>query len=136
MRRSNRSFLSLIVIAAVAASACSGGEAASEKTAPPAGGRGGRGGGGGDVPVTVAPVVQKSMPIVVEGIGSVIAASTVAVRAQITGELTSVHFIEGDDVQKGQLLITLDKRPLEAALHQTEATLERDKANLANAKSM
>src|SRR5437016_14096642 len=105
MRRSNRSFLSLIVIAAVAASACSGGEAASEKTAP-AGGRGGRGGGGGDVPVTVAPVVQKSMPIVVEGIGSVIAASTVAVRAQITGELTSVNFKEGDDVEEGQVPVT------------------------------
>src|SRR5260370_31938588 len=117
-----------------------GGEAASEKTTPPAGastgsGQSGRGAGGGrgagDAPVTVATVVQKSMPIVVEGIGSVIAASTVSVRAQITGELTSVHFIEGDDVQKGQLLISLDKRPLEAALHQAPATLDRDKANLA-----
>src|SRR5262245_44998143 len=141
MVRPFRSLLSLIVIAAMASSACSGGEAAAEKTpGPPAGGtpsgRGGRGAGGGDVPVTVASVTQKSMPVVIEGIGTVIAASTVSVRAQITGELTSVTFKEGEDVEKGQVLVTLDKRPLEAALHQAEAALERDKANLTNAKSI
>ncbi|HMD35507.1 MAG TPA: efflux RND transporter periplasmic adaptor subunit [Vicinamibacterales bacterium] len=138
MARPVRSLLSLIAVAAMASSACSGGEAAAEKTpAPPAGGaRGGRGGGGGDVPVTVAAVTQKSVPVVIEGIGTVIAASTVSVRAQITGELTSVNFKEGEDVEKGQVLVTLDKRPLEASLHQTEATLQRDEAQLANAKSV
>ena len=142
MVRRLRSLLYLIVIAAMASSACSGGEAAAEKTPGSAGGpsagggRGGRGGGGGDVPVTVAAVTQKSVPVVIEGIGTVIAASTVSVRAQITGELTSVNFKEGEDVEKGQVLVTLDKRPLEAALHQAEAALERDKANLANARSI
>ena len=137
MLRSNRPWLSLIVIAALTAPACSGGEAAAEKS-PAAGAQQGRGarGGGGDVPVAVASVTQEPVPVIVQGIGTVIAASTVAVHAQITGELTEVHFIEGQDVEKGQVLVTLDKRPLEAALHQAEAALERDRANLDNARAV
>ena len=50
------------------------------------------------------------------------------VRSQITGALTSVNFREGDDVTKGQVLFTLDRRPLEGALQQAEATLQRDTA--------
>src|SRR5262249_44612824 len=87
------------------------------------------------VPVTVDKAVQKSMPITIQGIGTVIAASTVAVRAQITGEMTSVNFKEGEDVEKGQVLVTLDKRPFEAALQQAQATLEKDTAQAANARS-
>jgi multidrug efflux system membrane fusion protein len=138
MLRSNRPLLSLIVIAALAAAACSGGEAAAEKSPAAAGAQQGRGarGGGGDVPVAVASVTQEPVPVIVQGIGTVIAASTVAVHAQITGELTEVHFIEGQDVEKGQVLVTLDKRPLEAALHQAEAALERDRANLDNARAV
>jgi multidrug efflux system membrane fusion protein len=124
----------LIVSAAVAASlavaACSGGEAVS--STPPSG----RGGGQNPpVPVTAAPVERKSVPFDVQAIGTVIAASTVAVRAQITGELMSVNFKEGDEVQEGQVLFTLDKRPFEATLQQTEAQLQKDLAQLANAKA-
>lgn len=130
----------LVVAAGIAAGtvACSGGEAV-QQTPPPAGGRGGgpggQGGQGQAVPVTTAPVVQKSMPITIEAIGNVIAASTVAVHAQITGELTSVNFKEGDDVKAGQVLLTLDKRPLQAALDQAQATLDRDLAQVNNAKA-
>jgi len=59
----------------------------------------------------------------------------VAVRAQITGEMTSVHFQEGEDVTQGQVLVELDKRPLQAALAQAEATLQRDIAQANNAKA-
>jgi len=65
----------------------------------------------------------------------VIAASTVAVRAQITGELMSVNFKAGDEVQQGQVLFVLDKRPFEAALQQAEAQLQKDEAQTANAKA-
>ena len=58
-----------------------------------------------------------------------------AVHAQITGELTSVHFNEGEDVREGQVLFTLDRRPLEAALQQAEANLARDTAQAANARA-
>src|SRR6516164_2402933 len=110
----------LLLAGAASVSACSGGEAVS--TTPPAGGRGGR--GESAQPVTAATVEQKSVPLAVQGIGTVIAASTVVVRAQVTGELTSVNFVEGDEVQEGQVIVTIDKRPLEAALQQAQAALD------------
>ena len=133
MRMSLRPVFGMILMAsAVAAVACSGGEAVS--TTPPAGGRGG-GANAPAVPVTTAVAVQKSVPLSVQGIGTVIAASTVTVRAQVTGELTSVNFVEGDEVQEGQVIVTIDKRPLEAALQQMQAALDRDVAQAANARS-
>jgi multidrug efflux system membrane fusion protein len=129
-------FSSLIVPAALAASlatgACSGGEAV--QATPPSGGRGG-GGQGPAVPVTTAVVAEKAIPLELAAIGSAEAYQTVAVRAQITGGLTSVLFKEGDDVKKGQALFTLDRRPLEAALEQARANLQRDTAQAANAKA-
>lgn len=78
---------------------------------------------------------RKTVPLDIEIIGTVEPESTVSVHAQITGGLTEVHFREGDDVTKGQLLFTLDRRPLEAALAQAEAALARDLAQAANARS-
>jgi multidrug efflux system membrane fusion protein len=85
------------------------------------------------VPVTVADVVQKAMPLEVRVIGTVEPSSAVEVRAQVTGVLMSVSFKEGDDVKEGQVLFTLDRRPLEAALAQARANLDRDLAQAANA---
>jgi multidrug efflux system membrane fusion protein len=94
-----------------------------------------RGGGGTPaVPVSIATVVQKPMPRTVELIGSVEAYSTVAVRSQITGQLTSVNFREGEDVQQGQVLFVLDRRPLEGTLAQAQANLTKDLAQAANAR--
>jgi multidrug efflux system membrane fusion protein len=87
------------------------------------------------VPVTVAKVVAKSVPVQVEVIGNVEAYSNVSVRTQIAGEIERAHFTQGEDVKKGQLLFTLDRRPFEAALHQYEANLARDQAQLANARA-
>jgi multidrug efflux system membrane fusion protein len=118
--------------AILTAVACTAGGEAPAPAAGGGAGRGGPGGGGGPVPVTTAAVEQHSVPLDIRIIGSVEASTIVAVRAQITGELTSVTFKEGDDVQKGQVLFTLDRRPLDAALAQAEAALARD---LASAKS-
>ena len=114
---------------AVTAVSCTAGGA----TQAPTGG-GGRGRGDATVPVTVATVVQKSMPIEIRVIGSVEAYSVVSVHAQLTGQLNGVNFKEGDDVAKDQVLFTLDRRPLEAALMQAQANLQRDIAQAANAK--
>ena len=75
------------------------------------------------------------MPLALTVIGTAEASSNVAVRAQITGALTSVNFKEGDDVRQGQVIFTLDRRPLEGVLQQAEATLQRDTAQLAQARS-
>jgi multidrug efflux system membrane fusion protein len=106
--------------------ACAKGEAQPQQQsgAPPA------------TPVTVGAVVRKPMAVEASVVGTVEAYSTVSVRAQITGELTAVRFQQGDDVQAGQELFTLDRRPLEAALLQAQANLERDTAEAANAKAI
>ena len=85
--------------------------------------------------VTVAPVVKKAMPLEIRVIGTAEAESTVAVHAQVTGAITSVNFTEGDDVQEGQVLFTLDRRPLEATLQQVQANLARDLAQAEDART-
>jgi multidrug efflux system membrane fusion protein len=95
-------------------------------------GRGGRARGGEAVPVLVATAVQKSVPVQIRAVGNVEAYTTVSVKSQVTGVLQQAHFKEGQDVKKGQLLFTIDPRPLEAALKQAEANLARDTAQLNN----
>src|ERR1051325_8911371 len=93
---------------------------------------GGRARGGEAVPVTVATAVQKNIPVQIRAVGNVEPYSTVSIKSQVTGVITQAHFREGQDVKKGQLLFTIDPRPLEAALKQAEANLARDAAQLNN----
>src|SRR5213078_22316 len=87
-----------------------------------------RGDGGGSVPVTVKGVVQKDVPVDLHVVGNVEAYLTVAVKAQVSGELTKVSFQEGDYVRKGDLLFTIDPRLIQAQLTQMEAVYARDVA--------
>lgn len=87
------------------------------------------------VPVAVATVEQRAVPIELRAIGTAQASSVVEIRAQVTGELTSVNFKEGDEIRQGQVLFTLDRRPLEAALQTAQGNLERDTAQAENAAS-
>ena len=84
------------------------------------------------VPVVVGKVVQKTMPVQVTAVGNVESMSTIAIRAQVPGELQEVRFNEGDFVRKGQVLVTIDPRPYQAALAQAQAALARDKALAVN----
>jgi len=86
------------------------------------------------MPVTVSTVIQKTVPVQLRAIGNVEAYSTVSVKSQIGGELIRIHFKEGQDVKKGDILFTIDPRPYEAALKQAEANLARDTAQLENAR--
>jgi multidrug efflux system membrane fusion protein len=84
------------------------------------------------IPVVVGTVKIKAMPVEVIAVGHVEPVSTVSIEAQVPGQLLDVHFKEGDFVRKGQLLLTLDPRPYEAALSQAKAALARDKATAVN----
>jgi len=98
---------------------------------------GGPAGGGNHqetVPVTVATVLQRNVPIQLHAIGTVEASSTVSIKSQVEGQLAEIHFQEGDPVRKGDLLFTIDPRPFEATLRQVEANLARDAAEAENAK--
>jgi membrane fusion protein, multidrug efflux system len=92
------------------------------------------GGKGAPVPVVVAQVEPKDMPVEIRAIGNVQAYSMVSVRSQITGPLTKVHIQEGQEVNAGDMLFTIDPRPWEAALNQAQANLIRDEAQLVSAR--
>ena len=87
------------------------------------------------VPVTVAPVQQRSVPYEISAIGSVTPLQAVSVRSQVGGTLMHVGFQEGEEVQKGQVLFHIDARPYQAALDQALANLAKDRAQLVNART-
>jgi multidrug efflux system membrane fusion protein len=82
------------------------------------------------VPVVVARAEAKDVPVELRNIGNVEAFATVTIRSQITGQITKIHFREGQEVKAGDLLFTIDPRPSEGALRQAEADLKRDQAQL------
>ncbi|ABQ26551.1 efflux RND transporter periplasmic adaptor subunit [Geotalea uraniireducens] len=85
------------------------------------------------VPVKVSTAVQKDVPVQVKAIGNVEAYNTVSIKAQVNGQIARVHFREGQEVKKGDLLITIDPRPFETALKQAQANLLKDQAQARNA---
>jgi multidrug efflux system membrane fusion protein len=94
----------------------------------------GRGGPQAVVPVVVSAAAEKDVPVEVRAIGTVEAYSTVSIMARVGGELRQVYFKEGQDVQKGGLLFTIDPRPYESVLEEARANLARDKARAKNAQ--
>jgi membrane fusion protein, multidrug efflux system len=85
------------------------------------------------LPVTVAVASLESAPIDLSATGTVESRSTVEVRSRAGGEVVRVHFDEGDEVQRGQLLFTIDPRAFQAALAEAEADLERNRVLAENA---
>jgi multidrug efflux system membrane fusion protein len=124
----------MLVTASCSSSSTEGDPAAAGTAGGRSGGRGARGGGGA-VPVVTARVMQKVVPVIIPAVGTVEALSSVQVRAQVTGQLGAIHFSEGQEVQKGARLFTLDSRPFQAALQQAEAVLARDTAMAENAQT-
>jgi multidrug efflux system membrane fusion protein len=87
------------------------------------------------VPVLVAAAQRKIVPILFRTTGTVEAYSTVAVKTQISGQITEVYFQQGQVVHKGDLLFKLDSRPLEASLRQAEAARVKSLAQVNQAKA-
>jgi len=78
--------------------------------------------------VVVASATRKDVPVEISAVGNVEASTTIAVRSQVTGVLQQVGFHEGDFVKKDSVLFTIDPRPLQAALEQSQANLVRDQS--------
>jgi multidrug efflux system membrane fusion protein len=102
--------------------AASAKKAAAAHAAPPA------------VPVVEGKVVQKDVPIYVDGLGTVQAFNTVTVHVRVDGELQKVAFVEGQDVHAGDLLAQIDPDPFRTQLEQTEAKKAQDESQLANSR--
>ena len=63
------------------------------------------------------------------------AVDSVEIRARVSGYLDQIHFRDGQTVKQGDLLFTIDKRPFQNAVAQTQGTLAQAKANLAFAEA-
>ena len=82
------------------------------------------------VPVLAGKAVQKTMPVIIEAIGTVEAYNSVTIYARVVGQLLRIHFNEGQDVKKGQPLFTIDPAPFQEKLRMSEAKLAQDMAQL------
>ena len=85
------------------------------------------------MPVKAVAAAEKSVPQVIEVTGTVEPEASAAIRSQAGGVVLAVHFKEGQEVKAGDLLVTLDSRPYQAALSEALAHLARDRAQAANA---
>lgn len=93
------------------------------------------------VPVTTASVTLETMPLQINAIGNVEAYSTISVRSQANGEITKVHFTQGQYVKKGDPLFSIDPRPSEADLagsvaNQSKAVSDQRQAEANMAKDL
>lgn len=80
------------------------------------------------VPVVVGQVTSRDVPVTLRAVGTVEAQATVELRARVGGQLAAIHFREGEDVRKGDLLFTIDPQPFQVALRRAEAQLQRQQA--------
>lgn len=123
-RTSRRTALALAAALTLAGAASGCGKA------DPAAGRGPR-----SVGVRTATALEQVAPVTARAIGRITSARTVALRAQVSGQLLRAHFTEGQAVKEGALLLELDRRPFESALAEARANLARDQARAENARA-
>jgi membrane fusion protein, multidrug efflux system len=97
-----------------------------------------RGGGGGNrrggqvVPITAEAAKTANVPVYLSGVGTVQAYYTTTVRAQVSGRLTEVNYVEGQDVKAGDVLAKIDPVLFQAVYDQAVAQKAKDEALLAN----
>jgi membrane fusion protein, multidrug efflux system len=116
-----RSWLLLACILSLVVASCGQSQQQAKREFPP-------------VPVDVAAVTQKDMPLYLEGIGNVVAYNSVLVQSRVTGELLQRHFKQGDRVAKGQRLFTVDPAPFEAKLKEADARVNQTRVQYLQSK--
>jgi multidrug efflux system membrane fusion protein len=79
-------------------------------------------------PVQVTAAVSQDVPTYLDAIGKTVAREVVSIQPQVSGRIFKIHFTDGANVKKGQLLFTIDPRPFEANLRQAQANVSRDTA--------
>lgn len=87
------------------------------------------------LPVEVVTVKKEKVPVWIEYTGKTEASQRIEVRARVSGTLEEVLFKEGDHIEKGHKLFTVEKASYEAAVAQAQAKLEGDQASLKLAKA-
>src|SRR5262249_32144580 len=77
-------------------------------------------------PVTVAEAAMQDVPVYLDAIGKTVARETVAVQPQVSGRIIKIHFTDGANVRKGDLLFTIDPRPFQAAVSEAQANVTKE----------
>ncbi|HWF12685.1 MAG TPA: efflux RND transporter periplasmic adaptor subunit [Candidatus Acidoferrales bacterium] len=80
--------------------------------------------------VTVASAVSQDVPLYLDEVGHTVAREVVSVQPQVSGKIMEIHFADGANLKKGDLLFTIDPRPFEAQLNEAQANLAQSKAAL------
>ena len=79
-------------------------------------------------PVSVTAAVTRDVPTYLDAIGKTVAREVVSIQPQVSGRIVKIHFTDGADVKKGDMLFTIDTRPFEVNVQQAQANLSRDQA--------
>lgn len=79
-------------------------------------------------PVTVTAAVAQDVPTYLDAIGRTVAREVVSIQPQVSGRIIKIHFVDGANVRRGDLLFTIDPRPFEANVKQAQANLTKDTA--------
>ena len=87
------------------------------------------------VPVRIATATIDDVGVTSVTIGTVLANATVAIKSRVDGRLLAAGFREGQLVKAGEVLFRIDPAPFETAMHQAQAAVTRDQAQLNNAQS-
>lgn len=111
--RSTTFLLAFLLSALILIQGCSNKAAQSQFERPPA-------------PVTVTSAVAQDVPTYIDAIGKTVAREVVSIQPQVSGRIMQIHFADGANVKKGDLLFTIDPRPFEATLKQAQAKVSQD----------
>src|SRR6266849_6787350 len=79
-------------------------------------------------PVSVTAAIMQDVPTYIDAIGKTVAREVVSIQPQVSGRIIKIHFTDGANVRKGDMLFTIDTRPFEANLRQAQANVSRDNA--------
>jgi len=79
-------------------------------------------------PVTAAKAQAQDVPLYLDEIGNCTAFETVMIEPQVSGPITEIHFTDGAELKKGDLLFLIDPQPFQAVLDKAKASLEQDRA--------
>jgi membrane fusion protein, multidrug efflux system len=86
------------------------------------------------IPVSVTAATQRDVPIYYDALGTVQALNTVAIRAQVNGQIISIDFRQGQEVRKGDVLAKIDPAVFKSALDQAASKKSEDEALLVDAE--
>jgi multidrug efflux system membrane fusion protein len=85
------------------------------------------------VSVEVAPAARRKVPVRIEALGNVAPIASVALKTRVDSEIVSIHFADGATVKRGDVLVRLDSRQIEAEIKRVEAVIAGAEAQLEQA---